>query len=143
MSEAREKRQVKFWGPPEAERLKHGDVHAAVEEILDDMYPTPISEMPETIDVVGYAPMEISVGELYEPLEDVIERIEEEYGDPEGMQLAEITDRMKSAQDHFLRVVRDEYQAQCWACEEITRLTINVREWIEKNRREWLKEAGL
>jgi len=86
--------------------------------------------------------MQISVDLMPEPLEDIIERLDETYGDPDGIRETEITDRMKSAQDRFLRVVRDEYQAQCWACEEITRVTINVREWIEKHRREWLEDEN-
>ena len=141
-------RQVKFWGPPEAERLIHDDVDEAVEDILDDMYPTPIADLPETIEVVGYAPMAVSmniVDTIYSddsPLEMVIERLEEEYGDPEGENEVDITERMKAAERHFLQVVRDEYQPQCWACEEITRVTINVREWIEKHRREWLEDEN-
>ena len=135
-------RQVKFWGPPEAERLIHDDIDEAIADILDDMHLTPISELPETIEVVGYAPIQISVNKMRDPLEDIIERLDEDYGDPDGVRETEITNKMRTAQRYFLKVVRDEYQLQCWACEEITRETINVRKWIEKNRREWLEDEN-
>jgi len=138
-------RQVKFWGPPEAERLIHDDIDEAVGEILDDMYPTPISELPETIEVVGYAPVTVStdfISSVYSPLEMVIDHLEEDFGDPEGLYEINVTENMKNAEKRFLEVIRAEYQRQCRACEEITRVTINVREWIEKHRREWLEDEN-
>jgi len=139
-------RTVQFWGPPDAERLICRDFDEAVDEILDYMHldymhPTPISELPDTIDVVGYAPIEISINELYDPLNEIIDRLYEQYGDPAGEYVPAKTEKMQAARDQFLNVVRAEYQKQCWACEEITRVAVNVREWIEQHRPDWIKEG--
>lgn len=135
------KREVKFWAAPDTERLVHTDFDEAVEDILDGMEPTPIAELPETIEVAGFARAIVPLNVLYKPLEDIIERLDEDYGDPEGEYFTESTDTMREAQAQFLQIVRDEYQKQCWACDAITRVTVDVQSWIAEHAPRWLEEA--
>lgn len=113
-------REVRWWGPPEAERLYASDKDEAIESILDDF-----DEPPETVVVCGYAEMKVNF-ESYGPLEDVLESLDEEYGDPDGDR-AEATEAMIEAEEAFMAVIAKEYKT--WACEEVSRETINIAEW--------------
>lgn len=74
-----------------------------------------------------------------EPLNDILEGLDEEYGNPEG-DYTKPTDAMKKAQEVFLKVVAEEYSS--WACAEVVEKTINAHEWIKKNRPDWLAGKG-
>jgi hypothetical protein len=112
-------RDPKYWGLPEAERLTATTKDEAIEEILDCL-----GEDPETIEVCGYAPMEMEG--LTGTLERILESLDEEYGDPDGNP-TEPTETMKEAEAAFLAVIEREYVV--WACDEVCRETVNVAEW--------------
>lgn len=129
-------RQPVFWGSPDDERLEHSDEDEAIEAILDEMgYPHP--DWPETITICGFARMEVDLPSL-NPLEDCLDRLDEEYGDPDG-EPAQPTEAMKEAERVFLETIRKEYTT--WACEEVCRKEISVAEWVKENRPDWLQSS--
>jgi hypothetical protein len=121
-----------FWGSGDDERLSCTDEDEAIEAMLDEM----TAPLPEKITVYGYAPMEVNTGAL-NPLEHVLEYLDEEYGDSEGDPSKE-TDAMKEAERVFLEVVKKEYVV--WACESVCKKEIIVADWIKENRPDWLTE---
>ena len=118
-----EERKIVYWGGPEEERLQYSDKEDVIEAILEDF-----DELPETIEVCGYARMNINLGGAYGPLERILESLDEEYGDPDG-DGSEPTEAMKEAEKAFMAVIAQEYEP--WACEEIARETVNVTDWIK------------
>jgi len=120
-----------FWGSPDDERLVHTDEYGAIEAILEDM----ADPLPEKITICGFAKMVVNVLVL-NPLEDCLEKLDEEYGDPEG-EYSEPTEAMREAEHTFLRAIRKEYQP--WACAEVCRKEITVADWVKENRPDWLQ----
>ena len=130
-SEATEKREPRFWGDGEDEHLTHRTEDEAIEAILDA-----VDELPETITIVGFAPM-IPSWEFITPLSDLLESLDDDgFG---GENVSEPTKAMEEAEAVFMAVVKAEYVA--YSCEEVTRKEIDVGEWIKTHRPGWLKSA--
>jgi len=120
-----------LWGSPDEERLVYTDEDVAIEAILDGID----GPLPETITICGFARMEIDTLRLI-PLEDCLETLDEEYGDPDG-EYSESTEAMKEAERVFLAAIKKEYTP--WACEEVCRKEITVADWVKENRPDWLQ----
>jgi len=118
-----------FWGSPDNERLEYSDEDEAIEGILDNMN----DPLPETITICGFARMEISTLYLH-PLEDCLDTLDEEYGDPEE-EPTQSTETMKKAERVFLDIIKMEYTP--WMCEEVCRKEIDVADWVKENRPDW------
>jgi hypothetical protein len=133
-----EERKVDYWGAQEEERLIYDDKNEAIEAILEDLGIEDIADMPETIEVCGYARMRPNIVESYKGdiLERLLESLDEEHADPEGDR-TEPTEAMQEAEAAFLAVIQKEYEA--WGCEEIIRETVNVKEWVKAHRPDWLE----
>ena len=121
-------KQPDYWGLEDADRLYHDDKDEAIEAILEGMEPE-----TETIEICGFTQMDISVSWL-SPLEDILERLDEEYGDPDG-DYTKPTEAMKEAEKAFLAVIKKEYTS--YMCEVVCRETVNVNEWIKEHRPDW------
>lgn len=132
------KREALYWDCCESEELIHTEIAEAVAEWLDNQHPTPIDQLPETIEVIGHAPLRIPSGGRSGALENLLECIDEDYGSPD--RYTEPTDAMKEAEHVFIEAVTGEYVV--WSCEPVDRVTINVAEWIRENAPEWLEETG-
>lgn len=128
--QATAKKPPVVWGFPDAETLCHTEKYDAIEEILDCLD----DPLPETIVVAGFARMEIEVTAFCHPLEALLERLDEDYGDPDG-EPTKPTATMEEAERVFLEAIKKEYDV--WQCQEVCRETINVAEWIEANRPDW------
>jgi len=120
-----------LWGSPDEERLEYADEDVAIEAILDGID----GPLPETITICGFARMEVDTLRL-NPLEDCLETLDEEYGDPDG-EYSESTEAMKEAERVFLAAIKKEYTT--WACEEVCRKEITVADWVKENRPDWLQ----
>ena len=118
-----------LWGSPDEERLVYTDEDVAIEAILDGID----GPLPETITICGFARMEVDTLRL-NPLEDCLETLDEEYGDPDG-EYSESTEAMKEAERVFLAAIKKEYTT--WMCEEVCRKEIDVAEWMKENRPDW------
>lgn len=138
--------EIEYWDCDEGqERLTHTDQGEAIEAHLDSLWvrDESVEEWLESagdeITVYGFKRSKVKPGELYEPLEDILERLDEEHCDPEG-EGTEATEVMRNAQTAFLEVIAAEYFS--WACEEVKEaaVKVNVKEWVKENCPHWLEE---
>jgi hypothetical protein len=123
-------REIVFWTTTEfEEQLTHRSRHDAVTQWLDDNPQIKPRQMPSAIKVYGWARMEIDKGMRAAladiALEDVIDRIEEEYGDPDGDVVPDKTDKMREAAATFVEAVLKSYTV--WACEQVVEEDFIVR----------------
>ena len=126
------KREIVAWScDPDGERLDHDSMDEAVASYLDDIEP---ANWPETLEVYGYARMEITLPNG-SALESLLEYLDEEYSDPDD-EAAGPTAKMAEAERAFLDVVQAEYEP--WACEKVDTITVNVQDWVKANRPDWL-----
>lgn len=135
---------IAYWScRDDLERLSDEDMDEAIEAYLDDLWERDQewasykSHLPEKLSVYGWKRIKVNADMLWEPLEDVLDRIDEEYGDPDG-DGQDITDKMKEAQRVFLEAVAAEYK--CWACEVACTREIDPLEWIKEHRPDWMKD---
>jgi len=127
-----EDREPKFWDIGDIEHLQWDNIDDAVEHWVDDMTLRE-AELPETITVFGYALMNVDT-HLLNPLQMALEFLDEEYGNPDGVDWSKPTERMIDAEKEFLKVIKEEYTP--WACERVTSKEINLQEWLSDNRQE-------
>jgi len=128
-----EKREIEFWDQDDVEQLSHSEQDEAIEYILDGL-----DELPETLEICGYARMEVkeSADNLAERvLEDLIENLDDEYG---GEEPTEISEKMKNKSKEFVQFILDVYES--WQCEIVKRETIKVDDWVKENRPDWLEK---
>jgi len=98
-----------FYAVGEKERLSATSIEEAVRDYIADTLP---DKRAKTVMVQGYKPMIVSIGDS--DLESLIERLDDEYADPDG-DCHEITDPMREAWEAMSKVIISEYQA--WAHE--------------------------
>lgn len=104
------KNDVEFYGYGEQDRLD-SDIEDTVRIVMED---GDYTDFPIKIDV--YKPMSIAKDAdtfAKNILEDILERLDEEYGDPDG-DGTEPTENMKEASLKLAQVIINEYQS--WAC---------------------------
>ena len=127
------RKEIICWGQADEERLTHTAMDDAIESILDG-----IGDLPETIEVCGYARREPDARvDVNNVLERILEGLDEEYGDPDG-DATEPTADMISAEKDFIATVLDDYIS--WACELVKTEKINVNTWIKENRPDWIED---
>ncbi len=127
-----------FWGEKDDERLTHTTPDDAIEAIIDGHHPTPIAEIG-TVTVHEFAPMKprVAAGTIFGPLSTLIERLDEEYSDPEG-DGTKATETMLAAERAFIAAVLAEYKP--WACEPTGNVvTVNALEWAREHAPDWIK----
>lgn len=136
LAEDEEEPAAKFWTCREdEEELRHTDVDDAVDEWLDDMYDIALEEVPPQVKVYGFRPRLVDAhaevgyhrGRI---LEDLLERIDEDYGSPDGG--TEPTTAMKVAEDLLLEVICREYEP--WACEPCVQVVVDTAPYVEALR---------
>lgn len=93
-----------------------------------------LAALPEEIKVHGYARREWSPADCGDPLKDVLQRLDAEYGNPD--EETKPTEAMMDASRVFLDVVCGGYKG--WSCEVIHTEPVIVREWIEQHRPDWI-----
>ena len=125
-------REIVFWDCDEhREELTWTDRDEAIEYGIDDA----AEDSPETIMVYGFARMTPSLD-----ANDVREWLAngpfDELLDPDGDDWW--TDDMQRAAEEFCARIRGAFKP--WACEQVTKETVNVREWLQEHRPDWLAE---
>ena len=105
-------RKIEFWGDKDDGNLTHTEMDDAIESALDGV--DVVNALPETIEVCGFAHMELPSAESLarHVLEDFLEKLDDEYGNPDG-DYTEKTDGMKEAAKEFVAAVLDNYTV--WA----------------------------
>jgi hypothetical protein len=111
------------------ECLQHDDIDDAIEDYLEWS-----GDISNTIEVVGYARV-VPTNDGQRSLWTLLEDLDEELGSKDDVITP--TPRMIEAAAAFAKVVCSEYVS--WQCEEVTRQTVDVGEWICKHHPEWLE----
>lgn len=119
--------KIVCWDEPGQEDLRFSDEYEAIQCILEDTD----DPLPEKIVLCGFARMEITPTIVPHPLEDLLDQLDDEYGNPNG-DPTEPTEAMEKAEKRFLKAIYREYLP--WACEEVVRKEIDVKKWIAENR---------
>lgn len=128
-------REIVYWDCSDPEYLTHTEMDDALDSYLSDG-----REMPETLEVHGYARMKKPTVDVL--ADDILERTLEdldcivELGSPDGPTKA--TEQMKAASIAFAGAILRDYTP--WACEVVITHKINAEDWIKKNRPDWLEE---
>lgn len=98
-----------------------------------------LDALPETITVKGYARMVIPEGEIRNRVDTVldalIERLDEEHGNPDG-DPCDVTEKMKEAALTFVKAVVAEYTV--WGCEVVSEEEVDVEAWVREHCPDWL-----
>ena len=128
-----EEKNPKFWDCGDPEILTYTEMNEAIEALLSDG-----GDTPKSLEVYGYDPKELpTVGWIKDRiLSHMLEAFDEDYEDPENPQYA--TQAMEDAALLFAGTFRREYSV--YSCEKVRTETINVREWMEKHRPDYLED---
>jgi len=119
--------EILYWSCNEdEEHLIHESKKEAIEYYLDDFEE---GMEPTKIQVFGYAKIEINEDGIGY-LEDLLEYLDSEYGDPDGG-WTDPTDAMKKAAKIFVDTVVSEYNV--WRCHCVYEEEVNVKHWLNKN----------
>jgi len=112
---------------PDEERLLHETAEDAVEALLDDMSEDALAALPDTVPVYGWVRTSIK-GHLTpeETVDDMLEYLDEEYGDPDGNMTNERTPAMVEAAKAFIAAIEADYIP--WTCERGPVETFDIRE---------------
>lgn len=132
-----EKEKIEMWGGEDDEILTALDIEDAIESILDC---PPDSDFPGVVEVWGYKRRSVEDLSILDPdqlLEDILERLHEEYGSPLG-DIPEPTEKMKKAATELSKAVAEDYQV--WACDPVLIVEVDSMKWIKEHRPDWLEE---
>ena len=104
---------------PEADLLTSSDPEDAVTDWLENEYSGDLADVPDKVTVYGFAPMLITHPCGYEcnVLDDLLEVLDEEYGDQVDGEPTKQTEGMQKAAHIFVASVLKEYHV--WACEQV------------------------
>lgn len=117
----------RFWAVGDRERINAENSDEAFEEHLEDCGDV----QPEKMTAREFRPMKVDMPDPDDVLNNILEMLDEEHGDPDGDPY-EATESMKSAAEILCRTVALEYVP--WNCEP-TGETVDVvtAEWLQKN----------
>lgn len=135
----------------DADALSYTDPDEAVEFALEAAYdPEAADPLPEliragagdgTIEVYAYERTELPEGvPCLAPgaiVDQLLEALEEEYGDPDGAGMNDPTPEMLAAAGALSAIIRSQYKP--WHCEQVAKATVNVDAWVRKHRPDWLE----
>ena len=116
---------IDFWTcHKDCEVLVHTNMHEAIRAEV-----ATLEGSPKTLKVFGYRRMKVKVTELWDPLDTIIEYIDEDYGSPHDA--TKLNKRMKQATSEYLQKIHAAYEP--WACELVVSTTIDVVSWMEEH----------
>ena len=122
-----------FWAEENDDgELLHGSIEDAIEDFLDAIS---IDEIPDQATFVGYSRMVVDPYRCDRSLDDLLEYLDEEYGNPDKRTTP--TPEMREAEREFVAKVLSQYAV--WQCEPNgEKETIECLRWISDNRPDWL-----
>jgi len=119
------------WGEEGSEYL-YASLGEAIAQCLEQRHP----DIPETLTMVGLRRMKAELRPS-DVLESVLEELDDEWADPNGIDPTKPTPAMIEAAEAFCATVLLEYVP--WACEECgVKEVVDVREWTRENDPELL-----
>lgn len=138
---------IDFWDCDEgAEHLRHTAMDEAIESHLDGLWDDMTADafldvMPDELKVYGFVHEALGDISCLNVLDNALERLDEEHGDPEGRVTTDSNEAMKKAEATFLSVLQDEYEV--WACQHIITETVDPKAWVREHCPHWLHGMGL
>ena len=128
-----EEKEPKFWDCGDPEILTYTEMNEAIEAFLSDG-----GDTPEFLEVYGYDPKELPTDEWIKTmvLDNLLDYFDDEYGNPG--ETTQVNQRMLDAALLLAATFRREYSV--FQCERVRTETINVREWMEKHRPDYLED---
>lgn len=121
-----------YYACDDPERLEYDDPDEAIDAYLSNLY-----YLPETITLKRY-----SREEMHDPtrqveslVEDLLEILDEEYGNPDSM--TELNEGMRAAAKVFAKEIHKHYRV--WSCKVVGEEEVDVRKWAEKEHPEWIE----
>lgn len=117
---------IVFWDcRSDREDLAFTSIEDAVQSWADDLE----GPLPEEVTVYGWKRMEIPSAEAIAErvLDDVLERLDEEYGDPDGG-FVQPAKELNAAALRFAEEVRTHYVS--WMCEQATSRIVRVADYV-------------
>jgi hypothetical protein len=125
MTREEAERLADFWGVNDPETLVCTMPDEAIGDYLDECEP-----LPETVTLQAFARMKPGRSDCGHPADDVLERLEENCGNPDTRKAMEPTEGMKLAEVAFLEAILAEYKP--YACEEIYSEEVDIYEWCKR-----------
>ena len=119
---------------------KDGAVERWIEDFFDyfsEDHEWYTRRLPDTITITAFRRPKLNLG-THNPLEFVLEELDEEYADPEDIIGADATPAMIEAEKEFLKIVYDEYSP--WRADKSHHVTVNTADWICECHPQWLEE---
>ena len=128
---------------PDRETLRYDERDEAIYHILDEYYDDHnVDELPLTIVLCKYQRFKMTERFLEEEAqiaaENTLERFDEGYG---GEDYEKVGEKHIEVARKFVNEMASIYDV--WRCEEISRETINTKEWVEKHCPEWIADGKI
>lgn len=115
----------RYFGESSIDRIEAESLYEAIEEFIEDMAGTCL---PEKVVIKEYKCIDISREKL-NPLEIILERLDEDYGDPEDWGIYRPSESLKEAEQVFIDAVLDEYVP--WQMEEVESHDIDLNKIVQ------------
>lgn len=128
--------KIEMWGGEDDEMLVHENIDDFIESLLDG---DPDEDFPASITVCGYKRRTMDSNDLRadQILEDILENLDQEYGDPDGDQTDPTAD-MEQAAQALVEAIKKDYEV--WSCEGVLLVEVkDVRGWVKEQRPDWLE----
>ena len=128
-----------FYGRINDERLRYTEKNEAIEMILDSYFPEPL---PKTIELVRYVrskinePTETRAKDI---VEEIIEYLDDDYGDPEYCEDQTSINEMIDVAKDFVSKIYDLYVP--WTCEKESSEIIDCERWVREHAPNWIEEG--
>lgn len=131
--------QIVLWGEEWDEHLRFDDIDDAIEDHLENYSHLPGAHSDRVLTFLGFVRMPLPDPQVNAEwlLEHLLERLDEEFSDPDG-DPTKPTDTMMAAAVSFVEAVQGTYKG--YPCESVLRVRVPIRVWVEKHQPDWLDE---
>ncbi len=134
--------KIDFWDCSEdSDSLFHDCMDEAIQDHLNDALGDENAKdlLDSTLTVYGFTKVKPTADTYADRvLWNLLETIDDDYGSPHG-DVADATQAMVVAAKEFCEKVVKEYDS--WACAVVKKVEVNVREWLEANDTDLLREV--
>lgn len=122
--------KVAFWNYANIDRRHKGYI-TTIKELMEDLYNMFGDNLPETIEIVGYAPVKIDIDEMADwAIGSLLFKLDEKYASEEDYSPPTLpTVKMKNAAKEFVEKVAKEYDVDVY--EEVCRKTVHPKDYLK------------
>ena len=116
-----------MYGKPEQTQFTAFTKDQAILDILDDII---LQHSPNTIQVTTYRRPTMDPSN-FNPLEFLLENLDDNYADPEDTGATPPTPAMQKAEHQFIQAVLNEYKS--WHMDPILTETVHIADWLQQH----------